>query len=250
MSSERQLDNVNDPWSGEHFHRYEEASKLIPYNPSKILDIACGSGFGSQYLAKFGHQVIGGDLSKDTILDCKNKYNLANLSFQEIDGTKIPYENHFFDIVISFETIEHTTQYKKMLEEFKRVVKDDGTIILSTPNFLINSPGGVIINKYHTQEWIYEDFLKILRDSFSNVTLLGQEYVRYKSHTELKYKIANIVENIFYIRGIRKLSISIQDAIMNMIIQEPMYPLSSNYRFTKDVDEIKRCKTFFAICNP
>lgn len=248
MSSERQLDNTNNPWWGEHLHRYEEAAKLINKPNAKILDIACGSGFGSNYLAKLGYQVIGGDLSHDVVLDCSNKYKLDNLEFKQIDGTQIPFEDKFFDVVISFETIEHTTEFQKMLNEFKRVVKKDGIIILSTPNFLINSPGGKIINKYHTQEWIYEDFLKLLNSTYSDVDLMGQEYVRYKNQTSLTFKIGRFFEETLYRRGFRKIPISLQDFIITMFIGQPMYPLSSNYSFTKNINEIKNCKTFFAIC--
>lgn len=248
MSSERQLDSTNNPWWGEHLHRYEEAGKIIHLPNAKILDIACGSGFGSHYLAHLGHHVIGGDLSYDTVLDCASKYKANNLEFKQIDGTQMPFENDFFDVVISFETIEHTTEFQKMLNEFKRVVKKDGLIILSTPNFLINSPGGVIINKYHTQEWVYEDFLKILNSTYSQVNLMGQEYVRYKNQTSIRFKIGKFFEETLYQRGFRKLPIFFQDLIIKMFIDQPMYPLSSNYSFTKNVNEIKDCKTFFAIC--
>lgn len=248
MSSERQLDNTNNPWWGEHLHRYEEAAKLIHVPNAKIIDIACGSGFGSHYLAQLGYRVIGGDLSQDTVLDCARKYKTDNLEFKQIDGTQMPFENEFFDVVISFETIEHTTEFQKMLNEFKRVVKKDGIIIISTPNFLINSPGGVIINKYHTQEWIYEDLLKLLKSSFSEVNLMGQEYVRYKNQTSFTFKVGKFFEETLYKRGFRKLPLYLQDVIIKTFIGQPMYPLSSNYAFTKNVNEIKDCKTFFVIC--
>lgn len=250
MSSERQLDDTNNPWWGEHFHRYEEAAKMLPHGSLTILDIACGSGFGSDFMARLGNNVIGADLSEETIKDCSSKFQRPGLSFKAINGTAIPYDNETFDVVISFETIEHTTEYQQMLEEFKRVVKKGGLIIISTPNFLINSPKGVIINPYHTQEWIYEDLLKILNSTFSNVKLLGQKYVRYTGKSHIKYKIGQFVESALYTRGIRKLSISLQDRIMKIIIGEPMYPLANNYSFTEDVNEIKKCKTFFAICKP
>jgi 2-polyprenyl-3-methyl-5-hydroxy-6-metoxy-1,4-benzoquinol methylase len=250
MSSERQLDDTNNPWWGEHMHRYQEAAKLLPHSSLNILDIACGSGFGSSFLAQSGNTVIGGDLSEITITECNSKFNQSNLSFKIIDGTNIPYPDEFFDVVISFETIEHTKQYQEMLNEFKRVVKKNGLIIISTPNFLINSPKGFVTNPFHTQEWIYEDLSKILDQAFSSVKLLGQQYARYADKPHLKYKIGHVLEKILYTRGIRKLPIAFQDRIMKIIIDEPMYPLSKNYLFAEDVNEIKKCKTFFAICKP
>jgi 2-polyprenyl-3-methyl-5-hydroxy-6-metoxy-1,4-benzoquinol methylase len=250
MSSERQLDNTNNPWWGEHLHRYEEAGRLLANKSSDVLDIACGSGFGSAYLASLGNKVIGADLSEATVEDCRNKFNNNNLSFEVIDGTCMSFKDQTFDAIVSFETIEHTTEYQKMLNEFKRVVKSDGLIILSTPNFLINSPTGIIVNKFHTQEWVYEDLLKILNNTFSDVKFMGQEYIRYKSKNTLRYKLGNLFENLLYMRGVRKLPIKIQNIVMNLIINEPMYPRSSNYALTQNIPDIKKCKTFFIICKP
>src|ERR1041385_6161003 len=152
MSLERQEDNTNSPWWGEHLNRYEEALKFLPAKNLSILDIACGNGFGSNFLAEQGHNVTGADLSKDAIAYCKEKYNNPQLRFEVCDGTKLPYEDQTFDAVISFETIEHTKAFNEMLAEFRRVIKNDGVIIISTPNRIVNSPGGVVTNPYHTQE--------------------------------------------------------------------------------------------------
>lgn len=251
MSSERQLDNEKNPWWGEHIHRYVEAEKLLSRQELNILDIACGSGFGSNFLALKGHHVIGADISEETIIDCKRKYQSKNLNFEVIDGTKIPFPDNYFDVIISFETIEHTTEFQNMLNEFKRVVKsDNGIILISTPNFLINSPDGVIINKYHTQEWGYEDFKNLLKSTFFSVQVFGQEYIRYKNKLSFRYRLASFFENTFYKRGIRKLPMSFQDFIINRLIHLPMYPISSDYILTEKPDEIIKCKTFFAICKP
>lgn len=251
MSSERQLDNENNPWWGEHIHRYEEAEKLFQQRDLNILDIACGSGFGSYFLTLKGHKVIGADISEETILDCRKKYQSERLKFEVIDGTKIPFPDNYFDVIISFETIEHTTEFRRMLDEFKRVVKSDtGIIIISTPNFLINSPGGVIINKFHTQEWVYEDLKNLLKSIFSSVQVFGQEYIRYKNKLSFRYRLASFFENTFYKRGIRKLPILFQNFVINTLIDLPMYPISSDYKLTEKPDEIINCKTFFAVCKP
>lgn len=251
MSSERQLDDTNNPWWGEHLHRYQAAANLLDKEkPLKVLDIACGTGFGSDLLAKLGHSVVGGDISKNDVEACGQKYQRPNLVFQVVDGTNMPFANHTFDCVVSFETIEHTTQYQKMLLEFKRVVNKNGLVIISTPNFVINSPTGKVLNPFHTQEWKYEELAKLLDATFSYVKLMGQQYARYRNKKSVRYKIASVVENILYMRGVRKLPLKLQDSIMKVIIKEPMYPLSTNYMLTDDITEIKKCKTFFAICKP
>ena len=248
MTLERQEFNIISPWWGEHLHRYYEANKFISKSKSKILDIACGNGFGAHYLSKNGHYVTGCDIDIQAINECKKNFSAPNLNYIQADGTKLNFDDDSFDYVISFETIEHTTQYQKMLLEFKRVVNKNGLLIISTPNFLINSPTGKVLNPFHTQEWKYEELAKLLEATFSNVKLMGQQYVRYRNKKSVKYKIANIVENILYMRGVRKLPLKLQDSIMKAIINEPMYPVITDFNLTENIEEIKLCKTFFAVC--
>jgi 2-polyprenyl-3-methyl-5-hydroxy-6-metoxy-1,4-benzoquinol methylase len=248
MASERQLDNENNPWWGEHIHRYEEAAAILAAN-SIVLDLACGTGFGANFLSNKGHVVVGADISETTISECSAKYAGKKLAFEMIDGTKIPYKNGHFDAVISFETIEHTAKFLEMLSEFNRITKKGGLVILSTPNFLINSPSGVVTNPFHTQEWTYGEFEKIINSVFPENKIYGQSYARYDQKNSNTHKIGKRVENLFYRRGFRKFPINIQDSIMKLLIKKPMYPLSDDFKLVLDLSEIKKCKTFFAVCN-
>lgn len=247
MSSERQLDDTNNPWWGEHIHRYEEAAKLISKQQSNVLDIACGSGFGSNFLATLRHNVVGGDISESAIEECNNKYKATNLIYQVVNGLKVPFQDEHFDAVVSFETIEHTKEFMTMLNEFRRIVKSEGVVIISTPNFIVNSPKGYIVNPYHAQEWEYHELKQILEKVFNRVEIYGQKYSRYDNR-KLSFKIGNLFEKLMYLRGIRKLPISFQDRIMKMIIKKPMYPLKDDYVLVSNEEDIKKCKTFFAIC--
>lgn len=247
MSSERQENSRLSPWWGEHIHRYHEALKLLPKTNARVLDIACGNGFGSNFLAENGYSVIGADLSEEAIEFCRNKYSSSGASFEICDGTKLPYNSESFDAVISFETIEHTTKYNEMLLEFKRVLKKDGIVIISTPNICVNSPSGIIVNPYHTQEWNYEELESMVKSCFDNVKIFGQQYVRYKAKNGARHVIGKFIENLLYKRGIRKIPISIQDKIMQLIIKEPIYPTILNYQLVDNLSEIVNCKTFFVV---
>lgn len=248
MSSERQLDNTDNPWWGEHIHRYEEAIRILG-TTGQVMDIACGTGFGSYLLAKHGFKVVGGDISKEAIEHCKEKYQMPGLTFEVTDGTNIHYPTASFDAVISFETIEHTTGFMKMIEEFKRITKPGGKVILSTPNFPVNSPSGVVTNPYHTQEWAYDEFKKILQTHFEDFTIYGQRYTRYQDEKGFSMKLGRITELILYQRGIRKLPLNVQNSIMKSLTGKPMYPQANDYQMVSDIAQIKQCKTFFAICN-
>ena len=244
MASERQEINTVSPWWGEHLHRYEEVIKSLSGNET-ILDIACGSGFGTHLLSTHSTgKVFGGDLSTEAINLCDNSYNKDNLSYEIMDGTKLKFEDNTFDVVVSFETIEHTTRFHEMIKELKRVIKPNGIIYLSTPNIKINSPTGIVTNPYHTQEWDYKEFCKIINKHFNSHKIFGQKYNRYKN----KKNIAFYIEKLLYKRGIRKTPISIQNKIINVFGQKAIYPCSKEFVMTDNISEIKKCKTFFVIC--
>lgn len=247
MSSERQENNPDNPWWGEHTHRYQEVLKYV-HNQAKILDIACGSGFGSYLLALKGFKVIGADLSQEAIDLCKENFSHPDLLFQKADATALPFPDKYFDAIVSFETIEHTPQYLEVLKEFKRVLKVEGVILLSTPNIKVNSPDGVVRNPFHTQEWNYEELMEILNSVYPQLTLLGQHYSRYHFHKGLKANIAKLAESFFYLRGIRKLPLSFKDAILRSLINLPMYPSVGDYELVSEINTIRICKTFFAVC--
>lgn len=187
MSSERQALEQKSPWWGEHLHRYHEAAKAV-LRTDCLLDLACGTGFGTNILAEHTEgMVIGGDVDLSAIEECREHWNRANLEFRVQDGVAIVFEDAFFDKLISFETIEHTARYREMLAEFNRVLKPGGTAFISTPNFPINSPSGVLTNPYHTQEFEYDELLGLLNEAFDRVRILGQQYKRYRYNRGLNY---------------------------------------------------------------
>lgn len=244
MSSERQELNIISPWWGEHIHRYEEVIKYLSGNET-ILDIACGSGFGTHLLSsRSTGKVYGGDLSSEAVNLSKNAWVKDNLSYDIMDGTKLKFDDDFFDVVVSFETIEHTTSFNEMVKEFKRVVKPNGIIYLSTPNIKINSPSGIIKNPYHAQEWDYTELNNILRKHFKKFKLYGQQYSRYIK----KKSISQVVEDLLYKKGIRKTPIYIQNKIMNLFGQKTIYPSSSDYTMVENIETVINCKTFFCLC--
>jgi ubiquinone/menaquinone biosynthesis C-methylase UbiE len=250
MSSERLLHKNYNGWTGEHLHRYEEALKFIK-PADKVLDIACGTGYGSHLIStKTKGEVVGGDIDSEAIEECRKEWHNAaqNLSFQQMDGTALPYKDASLDLVVSFETIEHTTQYHEMIAEFVRVLKKGSYALISTPNILINSPSGVVENKFHTQEFTYEELDSILKQHFGTYKIYGQEYIRYTAQKGLNYTIAENVENLLLKRGIRKIPMAIQDGIMTLLVDRILYPQANDYVLSSDVAVIKKCRTLFAVC--
>jgi ubiquinone/menaquinone biosynthesis C-methylase UbiE len=246
MSSERQQLNEYDPWWGEHVHRYNE---VLPYVGKQdiILDLACGTGFGSDILSQHTNGiVIGGDIAAEAIAACRKTWSGTNLRFEVLDGTKLSYPDGYFDKIVSFETIEHTTRYIDMLREFKRVLKPGGIAFISTPNFPVNSPSGKITNPYHTQEFTYDELNSILNEIFQNVELKGQRYSRYDDGKVSKF--GKVIDFIFNIIAIRKLPYQLKNSVSHFFTGKDFYPTEFDFKMVMEKSAILKCKTFFCLC--
>ena len=154
----------------EHAIRYLFASQ---FTASKtVLDAACGSGYGSAILSESGAQkVVGIDNSSEAIEYCEKNYKKENLEFKKDDCEKITLDASF-DVVVSFETIEHLKNQDNFLAEIKRVLKDDGIFIVSTPN-TDTYPAD---NPFHYKEFTESEFKLFLGKYFSNVMIFYQFY--------------------------------------------------------------------------
>lgn len=248
MSSERQPVESAGRWWGEHIHRYNEA--LLHINPDDIvLDIACGTGFGTDIIAgKTRGKVIGGDIAAEAIDECSKHWQRSNMEFRVLDGTRLDFPDQYFNKIVSFETIEHTGQYREMVAEFARVLKPGGQLILSTPNREVSSPDGIIVNPFHIQEFTFEELQQILEASFSHVQLSGQRYLRYDKKS-LRRRTGKLFEKLFLGLGIRKLPYSWRSGFMKTFFGYPLYPQETDFILEKDIKRIKKkCPVQFAIC--
>ena len=150
----------------EHLHRYAIAKDLVANKT--VLDIACGEGYGASILADAALSVTGVDISKEVINSAKDKYRRSNLSFITGSAARIPCESHQFDVVVSFETIEHHDKHDEMLREIKRVLKPNGLLIISSPDKLHYSEEKNFSNAYHVKELYENEFKEIIKIHFDN----------------------------------------------------------------------------------
>ena len=167
VTGERFLPNVIIPEisyiinSYEHWHRYLYVTEFV--KGKRVLDIACGEGYGSNCLAIRAKEVVAVDKDAPTIENAAGKYLKANLNFLVGSVDNIPIEGeNVFDIIVSFETIEHVSKelQEGFLREIKRLLKSDGMVFISTPDRLIYSDIPNYHNKFHKEEFYVEDFKK------------------------------------------------------------------------------------------
>ena len=157
----------------EHLHRYAIAKDLVKNRT--VLDIACGEGYGSFILTEDAVSVTGIDLDAETIEKAKKKYKKFNLDFLTGSVENIPGKDARFDVVVSFETLEHITNHDRMLFEFKRVLKPGGLLLISTPDKLNYSDKPSYHNPFHQRELYKTDFEALVRRYFKNCRFLFQQ---------------------------------------------------------------------------
>lgn len=132
-----------------------------------ILDIACGTGFGSFFLAQEAKEVIGVDISAESVEYAKKNFPRNNLTFEAADALRWNYPKNYFDLIVSFLTIEQLSQPQKFLDLLYNSLKDNGMIILATPNKKIVSPfRKEPIGKFHKFEFYKKDLERMFRNKF------------------------------------------------------------------------------------
>jgi ubiquinone/menaquinone biosynthesis C-methylase UbiE len=162
---------VREIWY-EHYHRYAFASKII--KGKKVLDIACGEGYGSRILAQQALSVIGMDIDAGSVIHAQNKYQMENLSYEQGSCLEIPLPDNSIDAVISFETLEHLAEHELMLSEFNRVLTADGLLLISTPDKKHYSDATGFTNEYHVKELYKPEFKALLDQHWQAQTWFAQ----------------------------------------------------------------------------
>jgi 2-polyprenyl-3-methyl-5-hydroxy-6-metoxy-1,4-benzoquinol methylase len=139
----------------EHLDRYNFILKHV--QNKKVLDIACGCGYGTYLISKNGNanSVLGVDIDESSIRYGNHRYYNEKVIRQVNNALEFPSKDKF-DIIVSFETIEHISEYEKLINKFYELLDTNGLLFISTPISKITTtkPG----NKYHEIEWSFSDF--------------------------------------------------------------------------------------------
>jgi len=160
----------------EHLHRYHFAARYCAGR--RVLDLACGEGYGSAILAAVAEHVVAVDIDQPTIEHARATYANDNLEFIESSITDArAFADGPFDVVVCLEAIEHIKEHEALVAAIKGALTPSGIAVISTPDREIYSEESDYHNPFHVRELSRDEFCQLLSGTFKHVSVLAQQSV-------------------------------------------------------------------------
>jgi SAM-dependent methyltransferase len=180
-TSERMAEDAYQSSAGDHLiyllhvATYDWAAERTA--GARVLDFGTGTGYGAARMAANAASVTGVDVSEAAVKYARTRYPVANLDFQKIspvEDAPLPFPDDSFDVVTSFQVIEHVPSAAAYLAEAKRVLKPGGTLLVVTPDRTTRLfPGQKPWNIWHLHEFLPEELTGIVAEQFQVEETLG-----------------------------------------------------------------------------
>ena len=166
---------VNDDLWAEHIARYALAARFA--QGRRVLDLGCGTGYGTADLAQTATSAVGVDLAPEAIAYAADHFPSAR--FLQCSATAVPLPPGSFDLLTAFEVIEHLRDWRGLLAEAQRVLSPTGLLIVSTPNkrYYAETRAKSGPNPFHEHEFEFQEFQTALKEFFPHVQILFQDRV-------------------------------------------------------------------------
>ncbi len=177
LTGERTLPDVPEEnyWFRRHLAVYEWIAARV--QGLRVIDMACGEGYGSDVLAHTAASVVGVDANPEAYEHARMRYLRSNLRFvrELVESFSEPA-----DAVVFLQTIEHLEDPGRALEHFGTLVGERGTVFVSTPNVLTLAPKGASRseNPWHVHEYRAAEFAALCRTRFAVVEMFGLFHAR------------------------------------------------------------------------
>jgi SAM-dependent methyltransferase len=164
--------SLEDCYAVDHLLRYAVGAPLA--KGKRVLDAACGHGFGSVLLLhQEASEVVGVDISEEAIALCRDRWPDPRLIFHAQDLENLnELQLKPFDLITTFETLEHVVHPDKVLHAFKDSLKEDGLLLGSVPGATDKQEK----NEYHLHHFDRNSLEDLLRGEFSEVQVFRQEF--------------------------------------------------------------------------
>jgi 2-polyprenyl-3-methyl-5-hydroxy-6-metoxy-1,4-benzoquinol methylase len=190
LTGERTLPDVpaENYWFRRHLVVYEWITARVA--GARVIDMACGEGYGSDLLAARAASVLGLDANPEAYEHARVRYVRDNLRFER--GMVENYGNPgSFDAVVFLQTIEHVLDPRAVLEHMRSLLAPGGVLYVSTPNVLTLAPPGAPKsgNPWHLREYRAAEFRALAESVFDSVELLGLFHARKLRAHELALKL-------------------------------------------------------------
>ena len=236
---------ANDPTSelwGEHRSRYRFAARLAGPG-QRVLDVASGAGLGLALLERSGAWPVGVDYSAHALADVRERQPSTPLV--RADATRLPFADESFDLVVSFETIEHVADACALVHAIRRVLRPGGRLVLSTPNRAFGPPERHASNPFHVREFAPDELRDLLARAFGEVRLYGQ-----RPHPAYRYVPFLMVEpdlspGALAWKLLARLPFGVKDGLARAVSGRPFYPGDDDYCF--DADRVDGAHALLAV---
>ncbi len=243
---------TRSPYWGEHVARYRFAA---PRARGRVLDIACGTGYGLPLLQAEAEIVIGVDVDWDAAREARRAVGNGSAWVILADGCRLPFADGSFDAVTSFETLEHLQRRAWFLAELRRVLTPQGVCVLSTPNAHYTKPvNGKPHNPYHVYEYTPAELRAELSVHFTVAAMLGQTLdARFTippfwDAQQRLPRTPGVQARLLVWRALNKLPIALREGMSQAVWRQPFYPAETDYHF--DVATVESAPVLVALCHP
>ncbi|MBK9215041.1 MAG: class I SAM-dependent methyltransferase [Chloracidobacterium sp.] len=238
------------PYWGEHAARYMYALPFV--EGKRVLDIACGTGYGIAILRENAAHVTGvdvdGEAARAALTECG-----GNAGVLLGNGIGLPFADTAFEVATSFETLEHLNERAAFLAELHRILVPGGRLLLSTPNANYSQPvDGVPANPFHVHEYTPDELRDELAEHFEIESFLGQTLDPtagippfYDAQQRLP-KDARTQIRLLGWKVFNKMPFAIRERLSGMIWGKPFYPTEIDYNF--DEQTVNEAVTLVAVC--
>lgn len=229
------------PYWGEHAARYLFAMPFV--EDKAVLDIACGTGYGIGLMRSKAKFAIGVDVDPEAVTEAK-KESHGNAAVLLGDGLGLPFGDETFDVITSFETLEHLNGRREFLAELRRVLRTGGKLILSTPNAVFTQPvNGKPSNPFHIHEYLPQELRMELEPYFTIEKFVGQrldESIRISPFWDAQRRLPNDLATqtrLFGWRVFNKIPFTLRERMSETIWGKPFYPTEKDYNFASEPSE-------------
>jgi SAM-dependent methyltransferase len=185
LTGERTLPDVPEEnyWFQRHLVVYRWIAEHV--RGRKVVDLACGEGYGSAELARTASSVVGVDANPEAFEHARAKY--PQVGFER---NMVELWDGDVDCVVFLQTIEHVPDPDGVLEHIRELIGPDGVAYVSTPNVLTLAPKGEERsgNPWHVREYRPEEYRALCERHFARVDVLGLFHARKLRAHELALK--------------------------------------------------------------